>query len=94
MAYLGGFTAVMAKLPGVNRVTGFVAFLGWRFTYWFLQLSMRNRFMLSTDWLRGSSAPAACGSLWQLVVWSNSPLNNPTPFGSCFPVPRNFDFRP
>ncbi|CAE7232922.1 unnamed protein product [Symbiodinium sp. CCMP2592] len=52
MAYLGGFTAVMAKLPGVNRVTGFVAFLGWRFTYWFLQLSMRNRFMLSTDWLR------------------------------------------
>ena len=62
MAYLGGFTAVMAKLPGVNRVTGFVAFLGWRFTYWFLQLSMRNRFMLSTDWLRGFSAPAACGS--------------------------------
>ena len=52
MAYLGGFTAVMAKLPGVSRVSGFVAFLGWRFTYWFLQLSMRNRYMLSTDWLR------------------------------------------
>eukprot|EP00440_Ansanella_granifera_P044966 gb/GFBE01048731.1/.p1 GENE.gb/GFBE01048731.1/~~gb/GFBE01048731.1/.p1 ORF type:complete len:486 (+),score=130.53 gb/GFBE01048731.1/:1-1458(+) len=52
MAYLGGFNAVMAKLPGLSRLTGFVAFLGWRFTYWFLQLSMRNRFMLSTDWLR------------------------------------------
>ncbi|CAE7458432.1 unnamed protein product [Symbiodinium sp. CCMP2456] len=36
MAYLGGFTAVMAQLPGVSRVTGFVAFLGWRFTYWFV----------------------------------------------------------
>lgn len=52
MAYLGGFNAVMAKLPGLNKLTGFVAFLGWRFTYWFLQLSIRNRFMLSTDWLR------------------------------------------
>ncbi|CAJ1380687.1 unnamed protein product [Effrenium voratum] len=52
MAYLGGFNAVMANLPGVNRITGFIAFLGWRFTYWFLQLSMRNRFMLSTDWFR------------------------------------------
>lgn len=52
MAYLGGWKAVMAQLPGVNKMTGFVAFLGWRFTYWFLQLSMRNRFMLSTDWLR------------------------------------------
>ena len=52
MAYLGGLTAIMANLPGVSRITGFVAFLGWRFTYWFLQLSMRNRFMLGTDWLR------------------------------------------
>jgi len=52
MAYLGGFNAVMSQLPGLNRLTGFVAFLGWRFTYWFLQLSMRNRFMLSTDWFR------------------------------------------
>jgi len=52
MAYLGGFTAVMAKLPGLSRLTGFVAFLGWRFTYWFLQLSVRNRFMLATDWAR------------------------------------------
>lgn len=52
MAYLGGQNAVMSKLPGLNKMTGFVAFLGWRFTYWFLQLSMRNRFMLSTDWLR------------------------------------------
>lgn len=52
MAYLGGFNAVMAKVPGLARMTGFMAFLGWRFTYWFLQLSMRNRFMLSTDWLR------------------------------------------
>jgi len=52
MAYLGGFSAVMSKLPGLNKMTGFVAFLGWRFTYWFLQLSVRNRFMLLTDWLR------------------------------------------
>lgn len=52
MAYLGGFSAVMSKLPGLDRMTGFVAFLGWRFTYWFLQLSMRNRYMLVTDWLR------------------------------------------
>lgn len=52
MAYLGTMSAVMSKLPGLNKMTGFVAFLGWRFTYWFLQLSMRNRYMLSTDWLR------------------------------------------
>lgn len=52
MAYLGSFNAVMGKLPGLNRITGFIAFLGWRFTYWFLQLSMRNRFMLTTDWFR------------------------------------------
>jgi NADH:ubiquinone reductase (non-electrogenic) len=52
MAYLGGMSAVMSKLPGLSSITGFVAFLGWRFTYWFLQLSVRNRYMLSTDWLR------------------------------------------
>jgi len=54
MAYIGGFNAVMSKLPVplMKRMTGFVAFLGWRFTYWFLQLSFRNRYMLSTDWLR------------------------------------------
>jgi NADH dehydrogenase FAD-containing subunit len=52
MAYLGGMTALMAKLPGLGRLTGFFAFVGWRFTYWFLQLSGRNRFMLSMDWLR------------------------------------------
>jgi NADH:ubiquinone reductase (non-electrogenic) len=52
MAYIGGFNAVMGQLPFLNTLTGFVAFLGWRFTYWFLQLSVRNRFMLLTDWLR------------------------------------------
>mmetsp|Transcript_12521 Transcript_12521/g.22103 ORF Transcript_12521/g.22103 Transcript_12521/m.22103 type:complete len:459 (-) Transcript_12521:89-1465(-) len=52
MAYVGGFNAVMAQVPGLSKLTGFFAFLGWRFTYWFLQLSMRNRFMLSTDWMR------------------------------------------
>jgi NADH:ubiquinone reductase (non-electrogenic) len=52
MAYLGGASAIMSKLPGLNSLTGFVAFLGWRFTYWFLQLSVRNRFMIATDWLR------------------------------------------
>jgi len=52
MAYVGGMSAIMNKMPGLNKLTGFVAFLGWRFTYWFLQLSVRNRYMLSTDWLR------------------------------------------
>lgn len=54
MAYIGGFNAIMSELPVpiLNKMTGFVAFLGWRFTYWFLQLSFRNRYMLSTDWLR------------------------------------------
>lgn len=52
MAYLGSYSAIMSKLPGFQRITGFLAFVGWRFTYWFLQLSMRNRYMLSTDWLR------------------------------------------
>jgi NADH dehydrogenase FAD-containing subunit len=60
MAYLGGLTAIMANLPGGSRITGFVAFLGWRFTYWFLQLSMRNRFMLVTDWLRFLTALGLC----------------------------------
>lgn len=52
MAYLGGNNAVMSKLPGVSHVTGFIAFMGWRWVYWGLQLSIRNRYMLSTDWLR------------------------------------------
>eukprot|EP00415_Alexandrium_ostenfeldii_P000777 UN0777 len=52
MAYLGSHNAIISKLPGLSRLTGFVAFMGWRFTYWFLQLSFRNRYMLSTDWLR------------------------------------------
>lgn len=52
MAYLGSHNAIMSKLPGLSRLTGFFAFVGWRFTYWFLQLSFRNRYMLSTDWLR------------------------------------------
>lgn len=52
MAYLGGSTAMMAKLPGLDKMSGYVAFLGWRFTYWFLQLSFRNKFMLTTDWSR------------------------------------------
>jgi len=52
MAYLGGFNAVMSRLPGLNSITGFLAFIGWRSVYWSLQLSLRNRFMLSTDWLR------------------------------------------
>lgn len=52
LAYLGGQNALMAKVPVLSKLTGFVAFLGWRFTYWFLQLSFRNRYMLATDWLR------------------------------------------
>jgi len=52
MAYLGGNNAVMAQLPGVSNLTGFIAFMGWRWVYWGLQLSIRNRYMLSTDWLR------------------------------------------
>jgi len=52
MAYLGGFNAIMSKLPFLKNITGFLAFLGWRSVYWSLQLSLRNRFMLSTDWLR------------------------------------------
>lgn len=52
LAYLGGNEALMSKVPGMSKMTGFFAFLAWRFTYWFLQLSFRNRYMLSTDWLR------------------------------------------
>lgn len=52
MAYVGGFNAIVSKLPGVPSFAGFLAFLGWRSVYWSLQLSLRNRFMLSTDWLR------------------------------------------
>jgi len=52
MTFLGSNTALMAKLPGLDKLTGFFAFLAWRSVYWSLQLSMRNRFMLSTDWLR------------------------------------------
>eukprot|EP00403_Amphidinium_massartii_P029586 CAMPEP_0178405116 /NCGR_PEP_ID=MMETSP0689_2-20121128/18235_1 /TAXON_ID=160604 /ORGANISM="Amphidinium massartii, Strain CS-259" /LENGTH=453 /DNA_ID=CAMNT_0020026125 /DNA_START=65 /DNA_END=1426 /DNA_ORIENTATION=- len=52
MAYLGGYNAVMAQLPGISNIRGFLAFMGWRWVYWGLQLSVRNRYMLSTDWLR------------------------------------------
>mmetsp|Transcript_9671 Transcript_9671/g.21578 ORF Transcript_9671/g.21578 Transcript_9671/m.21578 type:complete len:480 (-) Transcript_9671:79-1518(-) len=54
MAYLGGYNALLAKLPGLSNlsISGFLAFLGWRSVYWTLQLSLRNRFMLATDWLR------------------------------------------
>lgn len=52
MAYLGGFKGMMTGLPGLSSLTGFFAFIGWRSVYWSLQLSLRNRYMLSTDWLR------------------------------------------
>eukprot|EP00928_Gymnodinium_smaydae_P053740 TRINITY_DN37667_c0_g1_i1.p1 TRINITY_DN37667_c0_g1~~TRINITY_DN37667_c0_g1_i1.p1 ORF type:complete len:480 (-),score=101.45 TRINITY_DN37667_c0_g1_i1:39-1385(-) len=52
MAYLGGFNSIMTGLPMAPTIRGFIAFLGWRSVYWSLQLSLRNRFMLSTDWLR------------------------------------------
>jgi len=52
MAYIGGFNAVMSKIPGVPNITGLLAFLGWRSVYWSLQLSMRNRVMIATDWMR------------------------------------------
>jgi len=52
MAYLGGHTAIISSLPGVKRITGFFAFLGWRSVYWGMQMSYRNMFMLSTDWTR------------------------------------------
>lgn len=52
MAYVGGFNAIMSKIPGVPNITGFLAFLGWRSVYWSLQLSIRNRFMIATDWVR------------------------------------------
>jgi NADH:ubiquinone reductase (non-electrogenic) len=52
MAYLGGFNALMSKLPGLPSISGFLAFLGWRSVYWSMQLSFRNQYMLSTDWLR------------------------------------------
>ncbi|CAE7906545.1 unnamed protein product [Symbiodinium microadriaticum] len=58
MAYLGGFTAVMAKLPGVNRVTGFVAFLGWRFTYWLVMGKEGERRLIN----EGSSGPSSPSS--------------------------------
>jgi len=52
MAYVGSQNAIMSNLPGMNRITGYTTFFGWRFTYWFLQLSLRNRYMLLTDWVR------------------------------------------
>lgn len=52
MANLGGYTGLMTGIPGMANLSGFLAFLGWRSVYWSLQLSFRNRFMLSTDWLR------------------------------------------
>jgi len=52
MAYLGGHNALMSHLPGIDKLTGFLAFLSWRSCYWGLQLSMRNRYMLATDWIR------------------------------------------
>jgi len=50
MCYLGSTNALMASLPGVDKMTGFLAFLGWRSVYWGLQMSLRNRYMLATDW--------------------------------------------
>lgn len=50
MANLGGLGAVI-KAPVINRLTGFLAWVSWRSAYWSMQLSIRNRFMLATDWL-------------------------------------------
>jgi len=52
MAYLGGQTAIMSSLPVVRRITGFFAYVGWRSVYWSMQMSLRNMYMLSTDWTR------------------------------------------
>lgn len=50
MASIGGFNSVL-KLPTSQRLTGIIAFLGWRGAYWSMQLSMRNRFLLFCDWM-------------------------------------------
>jgi len=53
MTNLGGRTA-MIKLPfsSINKITGFPAYLGWRAGYWTMQLSMRNRYFLTVDWIK------------------------------------------
>merc|ERR1711879_576212 len=52
LAYVGSSRALMGQVPGIKKLTGFLAFLGWRSVYWGLQMSIRNRFMITTDWLR------------------------------------------
>ena len=68
MAYIGGDRAVMdmheegwwrvaRKIipnPVMERLGGFIAFLGWRSVYWGMQLSMRNRYLLLTDWMKSA----------------------------------------
>eukprot|EP00811_Abedinium_folium_P032813 NODE_5828_length_1730_cov_17.812227.p3 GENE.NODE_5828_length_1730_cov_17.812227~~NODE_5828_length_1730_cov_17.812227.p3 ORF type:complete len:173 (-),score=70.31 NODE_5828_length_1730_cov_17.812227:664-1182(-) len=52
LAYVGGAHALAGKVPIIGKFTGRLGFFAWRSTYWFMQLSMRNRFMLATDWVR------------------------------------------
>merc|ERR1719193_74002 len=49
MANLGGSGAVI-KAPVIQRITGYLGYLSWRSAYWSMQLSIRNRFMLASDW--------------------------------------------
>jgi len=51
MAYVGGNKAIMDSPIGA-KFYGMLGWLSWRSAYWTMQLSVRNRFLLSTDWSR------------------------------------------
>lgn len=65
MAYIGGgratiyhdselWNGIKKACPDVvmDKLGSWIAFLGWRSVYWSMQLSLRNRYLLCSEWLR------------------------------------------
>eukprot|EP00391_Amoebophrya_sp_Ameob2_P004037 CAMPEP_0179004922 /NCGR_PEP_ID=MMETSP0795-20121207/13596_1 /TAXON_ID=88552 /ORGANISM="Amoebophrya sp., Strain Ameob2" /LENGTH=568 /DNA_ID=CAMNT_0020699283 /DNA_START=529 /DNA_END=2235 /DNA_ORIENTATION=+ len=52
LAYVGG-TAALYRAPNpFPNLTGMIGYFTWRSAYWSMQLSMRNRMLLASDWFQ------------------------------------------
>ncbi|CAD7961462.1 unnamed protein product [Amoebophrya sp. A120] len=52
LAYVGGTSALYRAPNPFPHLTGMVGYFTWRSAYWSMQLSMRNRLLLASDWMQ------------------------------------------
>lgn len=74
MAYLGSNKGLIADSPVVKQIRGHLAWLGWRSAYWGMQLTMRNRLALASDWFSTSLFGRPVVRFGQCSVESEQPL--------------------